>query len=601
MNNFIDWETLPFKKTSGKEKLRCPKCDLQRTDKKDRSLQINHNQGFGKCHYCDALTFREDKNVNLVVKQYTNIENKAKETVKDATKIKNYINTRKISENVLNRLYVSFENYYQPALSKKVDNIVFNYYEGSKLVNKKYRSACKKFTQISGAKPIFYNINSVIGQDEVYIVEGEFDVLAMHEAGVKNCISVPNGANDNDEYWKNSEKYLKDIKKFIIAVDNDEKGNDLKERIAQRLGRYRCEYLEFKNKDANGDLIDGVLQDTLRSRKRFPVSGTFTVEDLHEGILNLYDNGLPKTIKPKAYYFNEFKNIYSVMRGQVTVGTGIPSHGKSNFTDWYVLNLINDYNLKASWFSPEHSPMELYQTNLIEKVIGRSFWKDKQDKSGNLLPRITKEEILKYKKWANEKIYLTGSEGDKIPDWDWLISKFKEQMYSFGVDIFVIDAFNKVMLPKGNKLEAINEVLTKLTHFAQSNNVIVFLIAHPTKMQKNQETNLYNVPTLYDVSGSADFRNQTHNGYTIYRFFDDEYNEGYTDFYNMKTKFNFQGTIGEKVSFKYSTVNGRYYEIDTQEPLFSLIDYNPEETKEKETLPTMDVSDAFGTDEDVPF
>ena len=69
----------------------------------------------------------------------------------------------------------------------------------------------------------------------------------------------------------------------------------------------------------------------------------------------------------------------------------------------------------------------------------------------------------------------------------------------------------------------------------------------------------------------------------------------------MKTKFNFQGTIGEKVSFKYSTVNGRYYEIDTQEPLFSLIGYNPEETKEKETLPTMNVSDAFGTDDDVPF
>ena len=57
-------------------------------------------------------------------------------------------------------------------------------------------------------------------------------------------------------------------------------------------------------------------------------------------------------------------------------------------------------------------------------------------------------------------------------------------MYSFGIDIFVIDAFNKVLLPKGNKLEEINIVLTKLTHFAQSNNVIVFLVAHPTKMQK---------------------------------------------------------------------------------------------------------------------
>ena len=46
-------------------------------------------------------------------------------------------------------------------------------------------------------KSIFYNINSIIGKDECFIVEGEFDVLAMYECGYKNTISVPNGANDN--------------------------------------------------------------------------------------------------------------------------------------------------------------------------------------------------------------------------------------------------------------------------------------------------------------------------------------------------------------------------------------------------------------------
>ena len=55
-------------------------------------------------------------------------------------------------------------------------------------------------------KPIFLTINSVIGVDEVYIVEGEFDVLALHQVGIKNAISVPNGANDNDNYWINLEK-----------------------------------------------------------------------------------------------------------------------------------------------------------------------------------------------------------------------------------------------------------------------------------------------------------------------------------------------------------------------------------------------------------
>ena len=608
MKKFINWNELSFKKDKGKEKLRCPSCDSQRTDKKDKSLLINHNEGYGKCFYCESLTFKEE-NINTVEKNYTDLSNKAIKSVFNEEKIINYINTRKIEKSTLNSLYVTFEKHYQPAKGKEVDNIVFNYYEGSKLVNKKYRSADKKFTQTTGGKPIFYNINSVIGQEEVYIVEGEFDVLAMRQHGVKNCISVPNGANDNDEYWKNSEKYLKDVKSFIIAVDNDEKGNILKDKIAQRLGRYRCKYVEFKHKDANGDLIEGCLNETLKNKLRFPVNGTFTANDLKGGIYDLYDNGLPETLKPKAYYYNGLKNIFSVMRGQLTTVTGIPSHGKSNVTDWYVLNLIKDYDMKGSWYSPEHSPMQLYKTNIIEKVIGKPFWKNKTSSNGTEVKRITKNDIDKYVKWSNERIYLTGCD-DELPTWDWLLDKFKEQMFTFGIDIFVIDAFNKLILPQGNRLEQINIVLTKLTHFAQSNNVLIFLIAHPTKMQKD-EKGVYSVPTLYDVSGSSDFRNQTHNGFTIHRDFD----EDFSSFYNMKTKFAFQGEMMKKVDFKYSHVNGRYYEVGTEEPIFSLID-EQEQKKEKdfsnENLPnwieqneTASYNDAFGNDEpegtDIPF
>ena len=73
------------------------------------------------------------------------------------------------------------------------------------MVNKKYRDAEKNFTLSKDGKPMFYNINNIIGKETAYIVEGEFDVLALYEIGIKNAISVPNGANDNDNYWINSE------------------------------------------------------------------------------------------------------------------------------------------------------------------------------------------------------------------------------------------------------------------------------------------------------------------------------------------------------------------------------------------------------------
>ena len=61
------------------------------------------------------------------------------------------------------------------------------------------------------------------------------------------------------------------------------------------------------------------------------------------------------------------------MRGHLCVATGIPSHGKSNFVEWYVMNIMRDHNMKASFFSPEHHPMALHQTTFIEKFYGKTF------------------------------------------------------------------------------------------------------------------------------------------------------------------------------------------------------------------------------------
>lgn len=576
MNNFIEWNSLDFKKDSGREKLRCPNCDERRTDKKDKSLVIYHNDGVGKCFYCESLTFRDSDKQDYSKKEYTLPEQTWKNYTKLSDKLIQWVeNERKIRQSTLIDLGITQEKYYQPRHNKEVNNIVFNYFEGEKVVNKKYRTADKCFTQTSGGKPIFYNINSLIGEKEAYIVEGEFDVLALHTHGIKNVISVPNGANDNDDYWTNSEKYLKDIEKFIIAVDNDEKGNALKERIAQRLGRYRCEYIEWENKDANGDLIALKIDSSLKNRKRFPVSGTFKVEDLREGIFDLYTNGLPETIYPKHECFGDLKNIFSVMKGQLTVVTGIPSHGKSNFSEWWALNLVKDYNMKLSMFTPEHSPMELHQTTLIQKAVGRNFWKEKDG-----LPRISPVDIERYIKWANEKIYITLPENGDQPNWDWIFDKFKEQMYSYGVDMFIIDAFNKVKLPRGNKIDEINDVLSRLTMFCQVHNVTCVLVAHPTKMKKNEQ-GTYEIPTLYDVAGSADFRNQTHNGFAIHRYFETENEQGHTKFVNLKTKFSFQGDIGASTEFLYHEPTGRMYAKGQPVPLFDLTQSEEEEQQEE--------------------
>ena len=84
-----------------------------------------------------------------------------------------------------------------------------------------------------------------------------------------------------------------------------------------------------------------------------------------------------------------------------------------------------------------------------------------------------------------------------------------------------------------------------------------FLIAHPTKIQKNRDTGKYEVPNLYSISGSANFFNKTHNGFTVYRDDNEADKTSTVDVHIQKVK---QSWLGKKgfVTFKYNSFTRQY-------------------------------------------
>jgi twinkle protein len=80
---------------------------------------------------------------------------------------------------------------------------------------------------------------------------------------------------------------------------------------------------------------------------------------------------------------------------------------------------------------------------------------------------------------------------------------------------------------------------------------MVILVAHPTKMKK--ENGKYEVPNLYDISGSANFYNKTDFGLTVYR----DMVEEVIKVYIQKVKFKHLGEIGY-CTWKYNINNGRF-------------------------------------------
>ena len=103
-----------------------------------------------------------------------------------------------------------------------------------------------------------------------------------------------------------------------------------------------------------------------------------------------------------------------------------------------------------------------------------------------------------------------------------------------------------------NETKYISKQLDRLTNFAQRNDVMVILMAHPTKQSKNKD-GVIEAPTLYDISGSAHFYNKTDFGIVVHRNRIDNTVEVHV----QKVKFRHLGECGTAL-FKYNLNNGRY-------------------------------------------
>jgi twinkle protein len=209
------------------------------------------------------------------------------------------------------------------------------------------------------------------------LCEGEIDCLSIYQSGFKNVLSVPNGANlktNNLEYFDKIADRFINTPEIYLCFDNDNAGRVLREEFANRLGKERCKYVEFKDcKDANDCLqkygLDGIIE-SVGQAKEFPLEGVYTVEDMVDDIDDMYNNGLEQGVK---IGHNLFDTNISFVKGYITTITGIPGHGKSDFLDEILLRLMLRQGWKVGYYSPENKPTKLHFSKLSRKIIGKNW------------------------------------------------------------------------------------------------------------------------------------------------------------------------------------------------------------------------------------
>ena len=548
INGFLIDEFNHYGLKEGKSQGVCPLCSHGRQPKNQKAECASYDweRGLGTCHNCNT-TFQlhtyqrkgasEKVYVRPEVTRYLPVENKVTE----------WFESRGISQRTLDDLKVGQGPEWMPQTGKTENTIQFNYIMGDQLINIKYRDGRKNFKLYKGAEKVFYNINSIVGYDHCVITEGEMDVLAFYEAGIKNAISVPNGATlntNNLDYLDNCIDYFEDKEKVILAVDSDDAGQALQQELVRRLGAEVCFLADFEEcKDANEYLIKygkEKLAERITRARPVPLENVTTFRDIENEVTDFVTNGF----KP-GYQIGlpNFDDIFSTYTGQFITVTGIPSSGKSDFVDQMVVGYNANYGWKTAFASPENAPTYLHAHKLMRKV-----WGDMPSKKD-----IGTDKWRQVAEHCNDNFFHIDMERYTLES---VLRKGAELVKRKGIKCLVIDPFNKIR-DVDCKTEDVNrytmEYLTKIEMFAKKYDVLVFIVAHPTKMYKDKHGKIEE-PTMYNSKGGGEWYDASYHGILVHR----DYEEKTVKAKILKVKFQNLGENGAEAHFKWQPRSGSF-------------------------------------------
>jgi twinkle protein len=504
---------IEIKGGTGNVKTTCPQCSDQRKKRKDPCLSVNVDEGVWHCWHCGWKgTLKE------VVSERRYTAPRAKPASDLPAKVVNWFSGRGISVSTLERNRVGAGIEWMPQFSREVDTIQFPFYRGDELVNVKYRGPDKSFKLVKDAAPVLFGLNDMA--ETTVIVEGEMDKLALSEAGIQNAVSVPNGApapgtkslEARFEFLRLDAERIGAVGQWVIAVDNDAAGFVLEQELARRLGMGKCRRVTWPPgcKDANDVLMTHgakTLRECIATAEPFPIEGEARASSLATDVRRFYERGQERG---KSTGWAALDEHYTVRPGELTVVTGIPGSGKSNWLDALMVNLAKLHGWQFAVFSPENQPLADHAARVVEKWAEMPF-------SPGPSQRMDRQTLELGLEWVGNHFTWI------LPDDDWSLDKVLDTAEGIvlrdGIKGLVIDPWNELesMRPTHmSETEYISNSLRIIRQFGRRHGVHVWVVVHPAKLYRDKDVN-YPVPTLYDCAGSSHWRNKADNGIVVWR------------------------------------------------------------------------------------
>jgi twinkle protein len=464
--------------------------------------------------------------------------------------------------------------------------LVFPCYEHDILVNEKFRLLPKeRFWQRKGGTKTFFNADVLFRPEvtehgaPVIITEGELDTLVAIQAGKEFTMSVPDGAPpaskpgeeeveqptnpeaDRDgkfQYLYRLRAALQRVRQFILAVDSDPPGQRLAGELVRRFGAARCSFVEYPPgcKDLN-DVLQrygaAAVVEVLERAKPYPVRGLYRLSDYPERQIETFSSGWPL-----------LDQHLMLMPGEFMVVTGVPGHGK---TVW-ILNLLAQLAENHAWrsalFSPEMRVMP-YMRNRLRAI-----------------KRGSEEAHPETDAWIEDNFVFLDADPTGVGTYDsdfdlqWILDRAVDAVLRYGIRVLVIDPWNEIEHAKRKDemmVDYIGRAIRMLKRFGRLHEVVVIVVAHPTK--EVGRDGKYRCPSLYDIDGAAHWFNKADHGIVVERPPDAPF--GRAKIHVCKSKMEELGFTGT-VAMQFDRLTCRYRKLEEG-------DHEPTYTKATGSVP----------------
>jgi replicative DNA helicase len=373
--------------------------------------------------------------------------------------------------------------------------LVIPHFREGNPVNVKYRAlppAEKEFRRWKDGESILFNqdcIKNPEKAEEIFLVEGELDAIALYSQGYKNVVATTIGANSFKPEWID---LLDKVTRINIVYDADIKGQQGAKEAARRLGLDRCFNIVLPVKDLNDLFIKGYsredFEEIVSKSEPFEVDN---IIDFGKAVLNLKSQCQKSADKDffKPPWPNVAKLTGPFEPGDMVTVSAIPKTGK---TTW-ALNITHHFikkDIPCLFYCLEMRP-----ERLARKIIQMELGIAEEDLSPD---RIDKG----YLQLSGKPLYF--GYNYKKCTLELVIDTIRQGIRRYGFKFIVFDNLHYLSRSITNQVQEVSLISKAFKLLAEEMQIPIMMIAQPRKTAENQVMGMMDLKDSAAIGADSD-------------------------------------------------------------------------------------------------